>query len=75
MRLSEFWDLVEQEFGSGYGAVVTRTQSLGSLGGRTADEALEQGESARRVWEAICRDMDVPPEHHYLPDPPAPDER
>ncbi|OLT17372.1 signal transduction histidine kinase [Serinicoccus sp. CNJ-927] len=75
MRLSEFWELVEQEFGSGYGAVVARTQVLGSLGGRTIEDALEQGERPRRVWEAVCRDMDVPPEHHHLPDPPAPDEQ
>ncbi|WP_151526234.1 DUF3046 domain-containing protein [Serinicoccus kebangsaanensis] len=70
MRLSEFWELVEQEFGSGYGAVVARTQVLGSLGGRTAEDALHQGESVRRVWEAVCRDMDVPPEHHFPPGEP-----
>lgn len=70
MRLSEFWALVEQEFGQGYGAIVARTQTLGSLGGRTAEAALEEGEPARRVWEAVCRDMQVPPEHHHLPDTP-----
>ncbi|PZU50478.1 MAG: DUF3046 domain-containing protein [Arsenicicoccus sp.] len=75
MRLSEFWALVEQEFGAGYGAVVTRTQTLGSLGGRTADDALGQGEQVRTVWEAICRDMDIAPEHHHLPDLPAREQR
>lgn len=68
MRLSEFWALMEQEFGRGYAAVVASTQTLGSLGGRTIEEALED-EPVRRVWEAVVRDMDVPPEHHWLPDP------
>lgn len=70
MRLSEFWDLMEQEFGSGYAAVVARTQSLGSLGGQTIDQALSAEVSVRRVWEAVCADMAVPPEHYHLPDVP-----
>lgn len=69
MRLSEFWALMEQEFGPGYAGVVARTQSLRSLEGRTADDALEEGEPARRVWEAVVQDMEVPPEHHWLPEP------
>lgn len=68
MRLSEFWDLMEQEFGSGYAAVVARTQSLGSLGGQTIDQALSAEVPVRRVWEAVCADMAVPPEHYHLPD-------
>lgn len=66
MRLSEFWDLMEQEFGAGYAGVVARTQSLGSLQGRTVDEAMADGLPVRRIWEAVARDMDVPPEHHWL---------
>lgn len=69
MRLSEFWALMEQEFGQGYAAVVAATQSLGSLGGRTADQAIEEGERVRTVWEAVCRDMDVPAQHHHLREP------
>lgn len=71
MRVSEFWALMEQEFGRGYAAVVASTQSLGSLSGRTAEQAIEEGERVRLVWEAVVRDMDVPPERHYLPEPPA----
>lgn len=71
MRLSEFWALMEQEFGRGYAAVVASTQSLGSLGGRTAEQAIEDGERVRVVWEAVVRDMAVPPGHHFLPDPPS----
>lgn len=69
MRLSEFWSLMEQEFGAGYAAIVAGTHSLGALGGRTPSQALEDGEPPRTVWRAVCADLDVPPEHHYLPDP------
>lgn len=69
MRLSEFRALMEQEFGPGYAAQVARSHSLGVFGGRTADEAIEDGEPPRAVWRAICADLDVPPEHHHLPEP------
>lgn len=69
MRLSEFWALMEQEFGPGYAGVVARTQSLGSIQGRTVHDAMEEGMSVRAIWEAVVRDMDVPPQHHWLADP------
>lgn len=69
MRLSEFWALMEQEFGRGYAAVVARSHALDALGSRTAEEALDQGEPVRRVWEVVCRELEVPERHHYLPEP------
>lgn len=69
MRLSEFWALMEQEFGPGYAAIVARSHTLGALDGRTAAEAIEEGTPPKQVWRAVCADLDVPPEHHYLPDP------
>ena len=69
MRLSEFWALMEQEFGEGYAQIVATSRTLSSLGSRTAEQAIEDGERVRDVWEALCRDLDVPPEHHYLPEP------
>lgn len=69
MRLSEFWALMEQEFGRGYAAVVAEQRVLGSLAGQTVDQALADGETARRVWEAVVHDLEVPPEHQHLPEP------
>ncbi|HQV81967.1 MAG TPA: DUF3046 domain-containing protein, partial [Ornithinibacter sp.] len=41
------------------------------LGGRTALEALDAGESPREVWLALCDAMDVPEERrHGLDKPP-----
>ncbi len=63
MRLSEFWTLMEEEFGAGYAHLLGRTHVLAALGGRTPQQALDAGERPRTVWLAVCQDMDVPVEH------------
>ncbi|GAA1243732.1 DUF3046 domain-containing protein [Janibacter melonis] len=60
MRMSQFWSLMEGEFGAGYAHTLARHQVLGSLGGRNAVDALEAGVPAREVWQAVCDAMDVP---------------
>lgn len=62
VRMSHFWTLMNDEFGADYAATLARDHVLGSLGGRTVNEALEQGEPPRAVWDALCDDMDVPAE-------------
>lgn len=61
---------MEQEFGQGYAALVARSHTLTSLRGRTAQQAIDDGEPVRTVWRAVCADLDVAPNHHYLPDQP-----
>ncbi|UOQ58230.1 DUF3046 domain-containing protein [Leucobacter allii] len=71
MKLSEFRRACAAEFGAEYAGVLLRDHWLAALGG-TAEEALERGVAARAVWEALCADLDVPPERRYgrgLPDP------
>lgn len=53
MRLSDFWQRLEQVFGTGYAASVARDQVLAQLGGRTISEALDAGEKAADVWRAV----------------------
>lgn len=60
VRLSQFWDLMNDEFGDAYAGSLARHHVLGVLGERTVLEALEAGESPRRVWLALCDAMDVP---------------
>jgi hypothetical protein len=60
VRVSEFWRAVDQVFGAGYGAVVTRDVVLERLGGRSAADALDAGIDAREVWDALCDAQDVP---------------
>lgn len=60
MRLTEFWDRMNAQFGSGYAESVAHDYVFANLGGRTIDRALADGEDAKRVWRAVCETFDVP---------------
>jgi len=62
MRMSEFWQLMDDEFGVAYARSLGRDHVLGALGNRTAVQALDSGVSPREAWLALCVDMDVPVE-------------
>ena len=65
VRLSEFWTLVDDEFGRAQGRTLVRDHVVGALGHRTAEQALEAGEEPREVWLALVADLDVPPERWW----------
>jgi len=65
MRLSEFWLAVGDEFGDAYGRVLTHDLVLGSVGSRTAEQALKAGVPARAVWLALCEANDVPESRRF----------
>lgn len=54
MRLTEFWDNMNQTFGPGYASSVAADQTLRQLGGRTVDEAIDAGWDIKDVWIAVC---------------------
>jgi hypothetical protein len=60
VRLQEFWSRMERQFGSMRAQTVARDHVFGTLGGRTASEAIEAGLPVRRVWLEICKEYDVP---------------
>ncbi len=60
VRLSDFWRLMDDEFGSGYSRVLASELVLGELDGRSARDALDAGVEPRKVWLAICEKQDVP---------------
>lgn len=62
MRLSDFWRLMDDEFGERYSRTLARDLVVDQLGDRTAAEALDVGVDPRAVWEAVCRAQDVPGE-------------
>ncbi len=62
MRISDYWRLMDDEFGAGYSRVLSGTLVLAGVGGRTADAALGAGVNPRDVWLAMCDVQDVPPE-------------
>lgn len=60
MRSSEFWDLVDGEFGRAHGRHLVHDQVLFRLANRTAEQALADGDEPRDVWFALCDALDVP---------------
>lgn len=72
MREREFWELIEEVFGRGYGRSLSRDQRLSKLGGMTVVEALDAGEEPRVVWNVLCDQMDIPDRDRWGKDHAAP---
>jgi len=53
VRLTDFWERLEQVFGPGYAQSVAEDQVLPGLDGRTIRQALAQGELTVTVWRAV----------------------
>ena len=62
MRLSEFKEMMAEEFGRGYGDVIVRDLVLSSLEDQTGQQALAAGVDPRVIWLAICQANGVPKE-------------
>ena len=60
MRLTEFNELVESQFGAIRGPSLLVDHVLTGFDGRTAAQAIEDGVEPRDVWRALCADFDVP---------------
>ncbi|GLZ04364.1 hypothetical protein Acsp03_18300 [Actinomadura sp. NBRC 104412] len=64
MRLTEFWERMNEQFGEGYAESVAKDHVLAELGGRTIEQALADGEPAKKVWKAVVDTFDVPQRLH-----------
>jgi hypothetical protein len=62
VRLTHFRRLMDDEFGAVRAGSIARDHVFGALGGRTVEQALEDGEEPREVWRAVCAEFEVPPE-------------
>jgi hypothetical protein len=60
VQVSEFWNLVNGEFGEAYATSLSKSLVLAGLDDCTVLQAIEQGQNLRRVWHAVCDAMDVP---------------
>ena len=60
VRLTEFWKRMETRFGAAYARSYAADQVLATLGGRTVDRALADGDDAKQVWRAVCEAVDAP---------------
>jgi len=62
LRLSQFQELMTDEFGKSQAQVLIRDLALLELGDKTAASLLASGEDPRQIWLAICRVQQVPEE-------------
>ena len=60
VRLTEFWDRMNAQFGDGYAQSVAKDFVFDKLGGRTVERALADGVDAKAVWRAVCDTFKVP---------------
>nr|WP_115960618.1 DUF3046 domain-containing protein [Rhodococcus sp. (in: high G+C Gram-positive bacteria)] len=60
MRLTEFRELLVDEFGGMRGDSILVDHVITSLNGLTGAQAIEAGVDPREVWRALCREFDVP---------------
>lgn len=60
MRLSRFRELMNDEFGAAYAAVLLKDLVLAALGDRSPQSAIEAGIDPKDVWRAICVAEEVP---------------
>jgi DUF3046 family protein len=60
MRLTEFWYRMSQQFGPTYAESLAADHVIAGLDGRTASQALADGDDAKRVWRAVCEEFAVP---------------
>jgi hypothetical protein len=63
VRLTEFWQRMDERFGTAYARSVAADYRLPLLGA-TVDEALRDGVEAKEVWRALCDEFDVPSHLH-----------
>ena len=59
MRLTEYHQLIVDEFGESKGKWISHSHVLPDLGA-TPDELIERGVDPRKVWLSLCNDFDVP---------------
>ncbi|KAA9159965.1 DUF3046 domain-containing protein [Amycolatopsis acidicola] len=62
MRITVFRRLMSDEFGPVRAETMAKDHVFSSLGGRTVDEALAAGLSAKEIWREVCQAFDVPAE-------------
>ncbi len=61
MRLTEFWERMDDALGARYSHYWADSHVLPELQGRTVTVALGDGEDAAVVWRAVWRNLQLPP--------------
>lgn len=57
MRLTDFWERMEQALGAGYARSWAVDFHVPELGGRTVEQALAEGEDTLVIWRAVHKTL------------------
>jgi len=60
VRLTEFWDRMNKQFGDVYAQSLAKDFVFGNLGGRTVERALADGIDPKVIWRSVCETFNVP---------------
>ena len=60
VRLTDFWDRMDQVFGPSYARSWAHDHVITALGGLTVDEAIEHGIDTVEIWRAVHADLQLP---------------
>lgn len=69
MRLTEFHQLVEDEFGTGRAQWIIQSQVLPGVE-QTSEELIESGVDPKVAWQGLCDAFDIPEERRLGVDRP-----
>ena len=61
MRLTDFWQRMDQALGAGYAESWANDFVIESLGGRTVRQALASGMDPKVIWRAVHAELGLPP--------------
>jgi hypothetical protein len=59
MRLTEFWNRMEERFGAAYAHSLAADYRLPALGA-TVEEAVAAGVETKDIWRAVCDEFEMP---------------
>lgn len=61
MRLTDFWERMEQALGPTSARSWAHAHVLAELGGRTVDESIDDGIETVAIWRAVHRELALHP--------------
>ncbi|MHA2789180.1 DUF3046 domain-containing protein [Corynebacterium sp. S7] len=69
MRLTEFHQLIEDEFGDAHGEWIVHSHVIAELGD-TPEALIESGVDPKVIWEKLCDDFEIPESRRFGVDRP-----
>ena len=60
MRLTEFWERMDEHLGATYATSFARDHVITELDGLTVEQALKAGVETKQVWRAVVTAANLP---------------